>query len=115
MHSINIKTKQERLQIFIERLKSSKAENTRDKALDLLKVTMQRVEDEFSGAGKNDYGLRMNVFGWDQGWCNLDKDPCYWDDANTKTHRTEIYNNGRIVITRVDKEPHQIILDNFDV
>ena len=58
------------------------------------------------------YVDRMNVFSLDAGlgWMSLGADPCYWVDSLAKTHRTEIYHSGRIVITRI-KSPIRLVLD----
>jgi len=74
-----------------------------------MKEAMNFIEDSH-GLDPTNYALRMNVFGLDIGWRDLDKDPCYWDDAQTKTHRTKVYNNGRIVILRI-KGAEELIID----
>jgi len=94
--------KNERFSIFINRLRSADPARSRDEALALMKQIMNEVEDEFSGLPRSNFADRMHIYGFDPfyGWQDLDQNPCWWDDSIAKIHRTEIYNDGRIVITR---------------
>lgn len=60
----------------------------------------------------NDYVKRMHIFPMEDfyDWKDLAKDPCSWVDSVAASHRTEIYNSGRIVITRI-KHPAGLVLD----
>jgi len=73
--------------------------------------TMDQVEDEFSETGRADYSERMHVWGWGFEWRDLESDPCYWDDSVVKSHRTQIYHSGRIVIGNLKTLPPSIVLD----
>ena len=50
--------------------------------------------------GDAPFNDKMHVYGWEFGWKDLGRSPCYWDDSWSKVHRTQIYDNGRIVITK---------------
>lgn len=105
-------TKKERFAIFIKRLKdSSQKVNNRNEAFDLIKTTLDTIENENTPYPANDYVDRMHAFPilLDYGWENIDSDPCYWIDSVAKHHKLEIYNSGRIVIT--DLRANKIILD----
>lgn len=101
--------KSQRFAVFIKELLAARNPINRQDAVDLMQQVMKAVEDHYGLP--NDYDRRMHVFSLDAnlGWKDLDKDPCYWDDAFSKTHRTEVYNSGRIVITRV-KPPSHLVL-----
>lgn len=102
-------SKRERMKVFLERLNEAEPAGSRDEALDLMKRLMKEVEDEHNMPPQN-FAIRMHVWGWKYDWKNLEGDPCYWIDSWSATHKTEIYRDGRIVISRV-KEPTQIVLD----
>lgn len=106
-----LKSKRERFAIFLERLKAAPPVDSRERALALMKDIMDRVEDEFSETDRPNYAERMHVWGWGFEWRNLESDPCYWDDSVAKTHRTQIYHSGRIVITNLKTLPASIVLD----
>lgn len=99
--------KRERMRIFFERLENAEPAKSRQEALDLMRRIMDQVEDEFSGLPWSNFGQRMHIYGFDRlyNWQNLDGNPCWWDDANSRVHRTELYNDGRIVIKRVNGVP----------
>ncbi|GKS87487.1 hypothetical protein AVMA1855_25065 [Acidovorax sp. SUPP1855] len=96
---------------FIEQLNSAPAACSREAAFNLMKEVMDLVEDA-NGLPANDYVTRMHVYSMTEffGWSNLQNDPCSWVDSVVASHRTEIYNNGRIVITRI-KSPTCVVLD----
>lgn len=95
--------KRERMRIFFERLKAAEPATSRDDALALMKRIMDQVEDEFSGLPWSNFGQRMHIYGFEPlyNWQNLEGNPCWWDDAQSRVHRTELYNDGRIVIKRL--------------
>jgi hypothetical protein len=101
--------KSSRFAEFIEQLASQRPATSREDAVSLMTRVMNAVEDRH-GLTRGDYTHRMNVFPLNLGWRNLDADPCYWDDSVTGTHRTQVFNNGRIVITRL-KKPVDEVLD----
>lgn len=103
------KTKSERFAIFIRKLTEAPPAGSRDTALALLQRVMDAVEDEHSGKDKTNYTERMHIWGWEFNWRDLSSDPCYWDDSVAKKHRTQIYYNGRIVIT--DLKSAVVVLD----
>jgi hypothetical protein len=104
-------SKSARFAQFLEKLKSAPPAANRSEAFDLMKYAMDSVEDA-NGLPVNDYIKRMNVFSMTEffGWTNLTGDPCSWIDSVAAVHRTEIYNSGRIVITRI-KNPSCVVLD----
>lgn len=106
---MSIPKKSVRFAQFIDELKAARHATDRHDAVALMKEVMKKVED--SHGLPNDFDLRMNVFSLEEsmGWKDLHSDPCYWDDAASRTHRTEVYNNGRIVITRL-KQPTGLVL-----
>ncbi|MES2282500.1 MAG: hypothetical protein V4542_13895 [Pseudomonadota bacterium] len=108
---MNIPSKSVRFSEFVGKLKAERAATGREDAVMLMKKVMKLVEDAY-GLPDNDFDRRMNVFALNanMGWMNLDTDPCYWDDNQTKIHRTEVYKDGRIVISR-NKAPIAIVLD----
>src|ERR1700744_4806290 len=73
--------------------------SNRDEALNLMKRVMDEIEDGV-GLPRDNFVERMHIFGWGFNWKDLDKNPCWWDDAVTGTHRTFIYEDGRIRIIR---------------
>lgn len=95
-------SKSVRFSQFVEAVRSAPAANCRQAAFDLMKQVMDSVENK-NGLPANDGGDRMNVFPMEEfyGWKNLTGDPCYWIDSLVKRYCTEIYNSGRIVITRI--------------
>lgn len=99
----------QRFATFITKLQAARNPTSREDAVELMRQVMKAVEDQYGLP--NDFDYRMHVFPLDAnlGWKDLDKDPCYWDDAISKTHRTEVYNSGRIVITRL-KPPSHVVL-----
>lgn len=104
--------KADRFAIFLLRLEKANPARSREDALELLSRIMGEVEDEFSGLDRSNFGERMHVYGFAPlfGWKNMESDPCFWDDAARSTHRTYLYNDGRIVITAI-KKMHAIVLD----
>jgi hypothetical protein len=60
---------------------------------------MDVVEREFVGDRPPRFSDNMRVYPWEIGWCDLDRDPRYWDDR-FGIHRTYIFRNGSIVIVR---------------
>lgn len=96
---------------FIDRLGRERPATGRCDAHSLMTEVMNNSEDGF-GLERDDYKDRMHVFplSSDYHWKNIDCDPCYWDDFATAKHRTEIFNNGRIVITLI-REPQTVLLD----
>jgi len=102
-------SKAHRFDLFLERLSAAPPAADREDALGLLKQTMDAVENEAVGVDAP-FGDKMHVYGWEFQWKNLDSDPCHWDDSWSKVHRTEIYSNGRIVITRL-RDPASTVLD----
>lgn len=94
---------------FIDRLKSAEPSSSREDSLVLMKELMKSVEDGYGLPAQN-FAERMNVYSWEYDWKDLDKDPCYWLDSWSKTHRTELYHDGRIVIKRL-KAPSKIVID----
>lgn len=48
-----MKTKQERFTLFLERLAAAEAVGTHDEAFELIRETLDGVEDEFSGVASN--------------------------------------------------------------
>jgi hypothetical protein len=105
------KSKRERFAIFLESLKLASPADSRERALALMKETMDRVEDEFSGTDRTNYSERMHVWDWRFEWRDMESDPCYWDDSVARTHRTQIYHSGRIVITNLKIAPASVVLD----
>ncbi|MEY0519923.1 hypothetical protein AB7341_19845 [Providencia huaxiensis] len=103
-----------RLNLFFEKLLAHPPVADRKEALSLLVRIMAEVED-FYGLPKNDFPTRMGVFRPQENnpndWKDLDSDPCYWDDSLTKTHRTIVYNNGRIIIKNIKSNPAVVVLD----
>lgn len=87
---------------FVEALIAAPAANSRQAAFDLMKQVMDSVEN-MNGLPSNNYVDRMNVFPMEEfyEWTNLTGDPCRWVDSLVKRYCTEIYNSGRIVITRI--------------
>ena len=75
-----------------------------------MREIMNKVEDQYN-LDKHDYVKRMHVFSLldTVGWCDLDKDPCFWIDSYQKKHKVTIYNSGRIVIINMMNQ--NIILD----
>ncbi|MGH1577568.1 hypothetical protein [Planktotalea sp.] len=108
---MTIPSKAIRFERFIERLRSERRADDRSDAHFLMTEVMNAIEDGY-GFEPNDYSNRMHVFtlSADFDWKNIDDDPCYWDDALSAKHRTEIFNNGRIVITQIH-EPKAVLLD----
>lgn len=94
---------------FIENLNKAEPSSSREESLSLMKELMKSVEDKY-GLPTQDLSVRMHVYSWDFGWKDLDKNPCYWDDSWVQTHRTELYHEGRIVITRL-KAPIKTVID----
>lgn len=82
--------KAQRFKEFIIRLRAAPAAVNREDALSL--------------------NNKMHVYGWEFEWKDLDANPCYWDDSWAKVHRTQIYDSGRIVITKL-REPGGLVLD----
>lgn len=95
---------------FVEALIAAPAANSRQAAFDLMKQVMDSVEN-MNGLPSNNYVDRMNVFPMEEfyEWTNLTGDPCRWVDSLAKRHCTEIYDSGRIVITRI--KDAAVILD----
>ncbi|MBB5360538.1 hypothetical protein HDE76_003782 [Rhodanobacter sp. ANJX3] len=92
--------KPERMKLFFERLKQAPRPTSRQDAINLIKRTLDEIEDQHSGLPRSNYDGRMHFWpiSTDFGWMNIQSDPCYWDDSVVKRHRTYIFNNGRIVI-----------------
>lgn len=103
-----------RLKLFIEKLRDHPPVTNREDALSLMVRLMAEAEDYYQ-LPPNDYSIRMGVFrpnqSYDNGWKDLDSDPCYWDDSVSKTHRTLVYNSGRIVIKKIKENPAIVVLD----
>lgn len=97
-----------RFREFIERVAAAPPAASREAALQLLKSVMDAVEMQHVGA-EAPFEHKMHVYGWEYEWRDLDSDPCYWDDNWSKKHRTFLYHNGRIVISRM-RAPHKEIL-----
>ncbi|MCM8743982.1 hypothetical protein [Pseudomonas koreensis] len=94
-----MKTKQERLAIIFERLRSKPPASNRDLANFLICKVVNEVEDEETGLPLdfNSNSGRMFFYSFSVGqWENLDSDPARLD-LNGK-HIVELYNNGSIVI-----------------
>lgn len=104
-----VQPKAQRFNEFIIRLRAAPAAINREDALALMKRLMQETEDELVGADAP-YNNKMHAYGWEFEWKDLDANPCYWDDSWAKVHRTQIYDNGRIVITKL-REPGGLVLD----
>jgi len=105
------KTKRKRFEMFLTKLKDAPCACSRDGALDLLKQTMIQIEDEYSGTSRTNYSERMHVWSWEFEWRDLDSDPCYWDDSVSRTHRTQIFHDGRIIITNLKSSAMAVVLD----
>jgi hypothetical protein len=95
--------KRERFAIFLEQLMAAPPATSRPEALELVKNTMNQVEDMHSGLPWSNFTERMHVYGFDPlySWRDLDQDPCYWDDSVAKTHRIYLFHDGRIQIYRL--------------
>ncbi|WP_321922985.1 DUF6685 family protein [Paraburkholderia guartelaensis] len=92
--------KRERFAEFIRRLEQAPRASSREEALEIMRSTMDEVENELTRLPSSDYRDRMHVFGFECNWKDLDADTCYWDDFVTGQHRTSISHSGKIVITR---------------
>lgn len=94
-----MKTKQERLEIIFEKLRSEPPISNRNQANDLICKVVNEVEDKETGLpldfNSNSGRMFFYSFSIDQ-WENLDSDPARLD-LNGK-HVVELYNNGSIVI-----------------
>lgn len=94
-----MKTKQERLEIIFEKLRSEPPISNRNQANDLTCKIANEVEDKETGLPldfNSNYGqMFFYSFSIEQ-WQNLNSDPAHLD-LNGK-HVVEFYNNGSIVI-----------------
>lgn len=94
-----MKTKQERLEIIFEKLRSEPPVSNRNQANDLICKVVNEVEDEETGLpldfNSNSGRMFFYSFVIDQ-WENLHSDPARLD-LNGK-HVVELYNDGSIVI-----------------
>ena len=95
-----VPSKADRFKAFIDRLDLANGATDRESALALMKRIMTEVEDELVGPNAL-FSDKMHVYGWEFEWKDLHANPCYWDDNWAKVHRTQIYGDGRIVISKL--------------